>query len=135
MLLFIIFHADQSPSLVNQYQNHVGDTKEGQRGSLEDLAHAHTSHLKRPRLRLTCMDFEGAWECVPSWIGTKFGQLIPILVIYLPIKFCRNQRLEACVATRDSFSIWLQTLLGGTCSLIFGRNLTSIFLMWCSTIL
>ena len=94
MLLFIVFHADRSPSSVNQYQNHVRDTKEGQRGLSEDLAHAHTRHLKRLRLRLTCMDFEGTRECVPSWIGPKFGQPIPLLVIYLPIKFCSNKRLE-----------------------------------------
>ena len=133
MLLFIIFHANQSSSSAHQYQNHVGDTKEGQRGSLEDSAHAHTCRLKRSRLRLTRMAFKGAWGCVPSWIGPKFGQLIPLLVIYLPIKFCSNQRLEACVATGDNFSFWLQKLPRGTFSLGFGQNFTSIFLMWCST--
>ena len=35
-------------------------------------------------------------------------------------------------AIGDDFSFWIQTLLRGAYSLGFGRNLTSMFLIWCS---
>ena len=62
----------------------------GGRGLPEDPACVHTCRLKWLRLGLMRLAFKDPWGRMPSWIGAKVGQLIPLLVFYLFVKFRGN---------------------------------------------
>ena len=67
-------------------------------GSLEDLVSTHMNRPKWLRLGLMRMASKSTWGHVLDWIGAKFSQMIPFMMLYFPVKFCGNpivvQRLE-----------------------------------------
>ena len=73
------------------------------RGSSKDSVHTYLRCPKWPRLGLMRLAFEDAWGFVSTWIGAKFGKLIPLLVLYLPITFRGNlssvQELETILVS------------------------------------
>ena len=71
----------------------------GGRGSSEYPARAHMHRLQRLRQGLTCLAFKGVWWHVQAWVRAKFDQLIPLLVLYLLIKFCDNRSSVQQLAT------------------------------------
>ena len=56
----------------------------------KDPTCAHTHCLKWLRRELTHLTSKGVWGHVPVWIGHKFGQLIPLFMIYLLVKVRGN---------------------------------------------
>ena len=67
------------------------------------------------------------WGHVLAWI-----RVIDPFLGALP-SYKISWQFEFYVATDNGFSLWLQMQPRGTCSLGFGRNWTSKFLLWCST--
>ena len=64
----------------------------GGKGSPKDPTRTHTHSPKRTRLGLNSLASEGAWGHVLAWLGIKFVQLIPLLVLYIHVTFRGNPR-------------------------------------------